>query len=155
MNINFELELLSASRTMLTNVMSNLSKDELLKIPDGFNNNIFWHLGHIVVSQQRLIYSRSGLPINISNEYEENFKIGSSPKDWNTTPDFTEVKESLLSTVEKLKEDLKKDIFTNYEPLTVSLGCTINTHLEALTYTTFHESEHIGNIKYMMKLNKI
>jgi hypothetical protein len=152
MNIDFELEILTASRIKLAKIMSDLSDEELLTIPKGFNNNIFWHLGHIVVSQQRLIYSRSGLPINVSSEYEENFKIGTSPKDWKETPDFLEVKESLFITVEKLKEDLKKNIFINYEPLTVSMGVTLNNHLKALTYANFHESEHTGNIQYLIKM---
>jgi hypothetical protein len=149
---NFELELLLASRAKLTCIMEEVPESVLLSIPEGFNNNILWHMGHIVVSQQRLLYMRSGLKMNVSEAYLDNFKKDTSPKTWTIIPDIQEIKTSLLSTAEILKADLKNEIFKTYDPFQTSMGFMVNNYLEAFVYTTFHEAEHTGNIQYMIKI---
>ena len=152
--VNFELKLLQASRIKLHKIITSLSEDQLFKIPKGFNNNVIWHIGHCIVSQQRLMYLRSNLSMYISDELNEFFKINSSPATWKKKPDLLEIREAILLTVEKLNEDLKNDIFKTYEPLRSSMGFMINNHLEAFSYTNFHEAEHTGNIQYLIRMNE-
>jgi hypothetical protein len=49
------------TRTSLLNMISGLSLEQINKVPEGFNNNIIWNLGHLVSAQQGICYSRSGL----------------------------------------------------------------------------------------------
>ncbi|MDA1182771.1 MAG: DinB family protein [Bacteroidetes bacterium] len=150
---NFEIDILDGSRNRLKNILDDVSEKVLLTIPDGFNNNILWHIGHCVVSQQRLMYMRSGLPMNISDEYHDNFKIGTSPNNWVKTPDIVEIRESLIATAEQLKEDLEKEIFQEYTPFVIpSMGFEIKNHLDGLVYANFHEAGHTGNIQYLMRI---
>lgn len=154
MDINYEIELLQTNRNKLTKIIDASSKELLFEIPKGFNNNIIWHIGHCVVSQQRLIYMRSNLPMHIPEDFNECFKIGTSPLTWTEEPDLSEVRKSLLVTVDKLNEDLKNNIFKSYEPMKTSMGLMINNHLQALTYANFHEAGHTGNIQYLIKILK-
>jgi hypothetical protein len=152
MDLNFELRLMESSRLRLLKIMEQLPEEKLFSIPAGFNSNPLWQIGHCVASQQRLIYMKSGLSMHISEAYAENFKNGSSPATWTSKPDVNEIKASLLSTVARLKEDIAKGVFTQYESFTTGMGFLVNNHLEAIVYANFHEAEHTGNLKYLVKL---
>ena len=52
---------------------------QLNKIADGFKNNLIWNVGHIITTQQGLIYRLSGLPVMISKEFHNKYKYGSLP----------------------------------------------------------------------------
>ncbi|MES2829791.1 MAG: DinB family protein [Bacteroidota bacterium] len=148
----FECQLLRASRTRLLQLAERIDYEILLKIPDGFNNNILWQIGHCITSQQRHMYMRSGLPMYISNEFMEFFKIGSSPASWKVTPDVNEVKHLLIDTVDRLESDIESGLFVNYEPFALPIGFQVENHLQALQAATYHEAEHSGVILTYLKL---
>ena len=62
----FEFDILSASRTRLLRLLETVDNKVLFKIPDNFNNNIIWQIGHCITTQQRHMYLRSGLPMYIT-----------------------------------------------------------------------------------------
>ena len=148
----FEFEILKASRTRLLQLVETVDNKILFKIPETFNNNIVWQIGHCITSQQRHMYMRSGLPMHISQEFMEMFKIGSSPYTWKRSPDIDEIKHLLLYTVNQLSKDLKAGIFADYHPFSLPLGITVNNHIQALQAANFHEAEHSGIIFSYLKL---
>lgn len=148
----FEFEILKASRTRLLQLIETVDNNILFKIPDSFNNNIVWQIGHCITSQQRHMYMRSGLPMHISQEFMGMFKIGTSPHTWESTPDVDEIKHTLLYTVDQLSKDLESDIFVNYQPFSLPLGISVNNHIQALQAANFHEAEHSGIILNYLKL---
>ena len=152
MNERFECEILRASRIRLFQLIDTSNQELLFKIPEGFNNNIIWQIGHCITSQQRHMYMRSGLPMYITNEFMESFKIGSSPATWKTTPDVNEVKQLLIETVDHLESDLESRLFVNYTPFELPIGFQINNHLQALQAANYHEAEHSGKIFTYLKL---
>ena len=151
-NERFECEILRASRTRLLDLIEKSNHEILFKIPAGFNNNIIWQIGHCITSQQRHIYMRSGLPMYISKEFEELFKIGSSPNSWKVTPDVNEVKHLLIYTVDHLESDLASGLFVNYEPFELPIGFQVKNHVQALQAANYHEAEHSGIIFTFLKL---
>lgn len=148
----FEFEILKASRTRLLQLVETVDNKILFKIPETFNNNIVWQIGHCITSQQRHMYMRSGLPMHISQEFMEMFKIGSSPHTWKSSPDIDEIKHLLLYTVNQLSKDLQAEIFVDYQPFSLPLGITVNNHIQALQAANFHEAEHSGIIFSYLKL---
>ncbi len=124
----------------------------LFKIPEGFNNNIIWQMGHCITSQQRHMYMRSGLPMHISKTFEAAFQIGSSPASWTIVPDIAEVKHLLIYTVNRLEADLQAGIFRYYEPFSLPIGFQVTSHLQALQAANYHEAEHSGMILTYLKL---
>lgn len=151
-NERFECEILRASRTRLLQLMETIDYETLFKIPEGFKNNIIWQIGHCITSQQRHMYMRSGLPMYISKEFMESFKIGSSPSSWKITPDIIEVKHLLIHTVNCLESDLKSEIFVNYAAFDLPIGFRIKNHVQALQAANYHEAEHSGKILTYLKL---
>jgi hypothetical protein len=148
----FECEILRASRNRLLQLTETIDYEILFKIPEGFNNNIIWQIGHCITSQQRHMYMRSGLPMYISKEFMESFKIGSSPASWSTTPDLNEVKHLLIYTVNQLESDLESGLFINYEPFELPIGFQVKNHVQALQAANYHEAEHSGRIFTYLKL---
>ncbi|GAB2684888.1 DinB family protein [Mucilaginibacter koreensis] len=153
-DINFEFEILKASRARLVQLIATTNHEKLFQIPDGFNNNIIWQIGHCITSQQRHMYMRSRLPMHISVDFEASFKIGTSPRSWKTIPDVNEVKHLLMYTVNQLESDLKSELFTTYEPFDLPMGFRVNNHMQALQAANYHEAEHSGKIfTYLRLLN--
>lgn len=142
----FACEILRASRTRLFQLMEIIDYEILFKIPEGFKNNIIWQIGHCITSQQRHMYMRSGLPMYITKEFMDSFKIGSSPGSWKTIPDINEVKQLLIETVNHLESDLESGLFVNYEPFNLPIGFQVKNHVQALQAANYHEAEHSGKI---------
>lgn len=59
--MNEVFEFIINSRTAFIKLVDSLTIEQLNKIPDGYNNNIIWNFGHIVVSTQTLCYVRTGI----------------------------------------------------------------------------------------------
>ena len=62
------------NRELFLELVNSLSIEQLNKIPEGFNNNIAWNFGHIVVTTQTLCYVRSGVKPDMKFLSEQNIK---------------------------------------------------------------------------------
>ena len=67
------------SRRIYLSYFENYSLDQLNNIPNGFNNNLIWNIGHIVVTQQKLIYRGSDLQGYISDELFKKYQSRTKP----------------------------------------------------------------------------
>ena len=137
-------------RAMTLGAIENLSDEQLLTIPEGFSNNILWNLGHMVLSHQYFLYYTSGLDMTVPPTMLATFARGTSPKDWESTPDIVEIKALAMTTMEQWEADIKADKFQNYEGMNV--GTQLETAEDAATFNCFHEGEHLGIIKSIARL---
>ena len=64
-------EITRLSRKIIAEYLEHYTLEQLNKVPEGFNNNLIWNIGHIVVVQQMLVYNLSGLPMMVSQEMVE------------------------------------------------------------------------------------
>ena len=142
----------TTSRNMVSKFLSGYTLDQLNTIPEGFNNNIIWNIGHIIVSQQLLVYKLSGLPMVISDELVEKYKKGTKPEQILTQAEVDEIKSLLSETISQTKADYDNKIFKNYMEYTTSTGGHVLRNAEdAMAFSNFHEGLHIGN---MMSISK-
>lgn len=154
--MDFIFEVLPNTRKYLKNVLENNSLEDLNKIPKGFNNNIFWNVAHLVVSQQVLVYKLSGLPLLVSDELVEKYKKGTKPEAPVTQSEVEEIKALLFTPIEKTKEDYYNGVFKEYqEYVVVTTGNTLRSVEDALQFTVFHEGLHIGYIQALSRAIKI
>ena len=150
--MHFTLEVLSNTRKFYNKFLEKTSLDDLNKIPQGFNNNIIWNIGHIVVTQQLLAYKLSGLPMIVSDSMIAKYMKDTKPEGFVDQKEVDEIKQLLFSTIEKTKEDFDNDVFKDFKDYTVSTtGNTLTNIDDSFQFILFHEGMHLG---YVMALSK-
>lgn len=150
--MNPDILVLKASRKSLFEYASALSEQELLTIPEGFKNNILWNIGHILVSQQRLHYGLSVIPLHISRRFIVWFAKGSSASEWKQEPPIPETLSLITSLADQLEKDYEKEIFEQFNPYVTSNGMTLNSIEESIAFNNYHEGLHMGKIQALLKL---
>lgn len=139
------------NRKVLEDYLQNYSLEQLNKVPEGFNNNLIWNIGHIIVVQQLLVYKLSGLPTMIPDEMIAKYQKGTRPETDATQEEVDEIKRLLYVTIEKNQADFDNHIFKAYHEFTNNLGFTIRSAEGAVAYNYYHEAMHLG---MMMSIRK-
>ena len=141
------------NRELFLNLADNLTIEQLNKIPEGFNNNIIWNMGHIVVSTQSLCYLRTGVRPEMKIPFIKKYGKDSKPDSFITLQEIDELKHQLVSTIDNIEEDVKGDIFKNITPYTtVTYKYEMHSIEEILTCTLAHDSLHFGYALAQKKL---
>lgn len=139
-------------REMVLDTLKDYTIEQVNKIPEGFNNNIIWNLGHMITSQQGICYKRAGLEAIVPEDFFNTYKSGSKPERFISQGEYDELKELFFSTLDKLEEDYAAGIFTNYTPVMTRYNVELTNIGEALAFLPFHDGLHIG---YIMSLRKL
>ena len=139
------------SRGLYKNFLDNYSLEQLNTIPQGMSNNLIWNIGHVIVSQQKLVYALSGLPMHISDSLFEKYQNGSRPDGKTTQAEVDEIKKLLSEMVEKTKSDFESGIFKEFHPYQTKTGFYLETLKEAVEFNNYHEGIHLG---IMMSIKK-
>lgn len=139
------------SRTTYLKFLENYSLEQLNKIPDGMSNNLIWNIGHIVVSQQGLVYRLSGLPMMVSTEMMDTYKNGSVPTGNATQEEVNEIKSLLISTMNQTISDYENGVFKEYTPYETKTGFSLQNLNDAIQFNNYHEGIHLG---FMMKIKR-
>ena len=139
------------SRGIYLKFLENYSIEQLNTIPAGMSNNLIWNLGHVVVSQQKLVYALSGLPMHIPDSLFEKYQNGSRSDGKTTQAEVDEIKKLLSEMVEKTKADFKAGVFKEYHPYQTKTGFHLGTWKEAMEFNNYHEGIHLG---IMMSIKK-
>ena len=141
------------NRELFLELVNGLSIDQLNKIPEGFNNNIAWNFGHIVVSTQLLCYVRPEVKPDIDISFRTKFQKGSKSEGFISPEEIDVLKQQLLSTIDVIEQDVKHGVFNNIKPYsTHTYGYEMNTIEEILTCTLAHDSMHYGYAAAQRKL---
>jgi hypothetical protein len=144
-------EITRTSRKMVAPFLENYTLEQLNKIPDGYSNNLIWNIGHIVVTQQLLVYKLSGLPMMVSDEMVEKYKKGTKPEGIATQTEVDEIKELIFKTLDQTEADYSDKKFSTFQQYPTSPGFILNNAEDAIAFNSFHEGLHIG---IMMSLRK-
>ncbi|WP_017259607.1 DinB family protein [Pedobacter arcticus] len=144
------------SRQAFIHLLDSLTVEELNEIPAGFNNNIIWNFGHIVVSTQTLCYVRTGiLEDAVAVKYNEEYKKDTKPTRFIHTEEIAELKALALSTIQNIKEDYQKGVFGPIQPFATSTyKAEMNSFEEILITTVGHDNIHFGYALAQRKLVK-
>ena len=149
--MNTQLDITLQTRKILYKILKNTSRENLLKIPDGFRNNIWWNIAHVVVTQQLLVYKLSSLPIKISQELVDKYKKGTVPDGTVTDDEIDEILGFLFSTLEWTIKDFENGLFKKFNEYPTSAGVTLKNVDDAITFNLFHEGLHLGAILSLQK----
>jgi len=143
--------ILEHNRKIFYKILNHYTLNQLNKVPEGFNNSIFWNVAHCLVVQQRLMYLLSGNNIHIDQKWVSNYDKGTFPKTPATTKDLDDVKTLLFSTLDSLDKDIKNSIFKKYSSFTTTTNQLIDSFESAFTFILFHDGIHLGSILAIRK----
>ncbi|SHF97725.1 DinB superfamily protein [Flavobacterium micromati] len=149
--MNSTFDITRTSRKIASQILQTYTLDQLNKIPEGFNNNIIWNIGHIIVVQQMLTYNLSGLPMMISNAMVEKYKKGTKPEHIVLQSELKEMQTLLLETIDKTEADFITKTFKDFHEYPTSTGFILTSAADAMAFNYFHEGLHIG---IMMSIRK-
>ena len=143
------------NRKILYNYLTDTPSELLHKIPKGFNNNIWWNIAHVVVTQQKLVYGLSGLPLNISKELVEKYQKGTFPKEKPSEPEVGEIKKFLLELPEQTIKEYNQGVFKNFKSYMTTPKVELNSVEDAVAFNVFHEGLHLGSILALARAVKV
>lgn len=147
-----ELGITLQNRKNLLAILETTSKEDLLRIPKEFRNNIWWNIAHVVVTQQILVYKFSGVPMLVSEELVAKFMKGTVPDGAATDSEMEQIANALVSNIERTQEDFDAGLFKNFTPYTTSAKVTLNNVHDAISFNNFHEGIHLGSIFALRKM---
>ena len=145
-SVAYTLKITYKTRVILKNYLETISLEDLNKIPEGYNNNVFWNIAHLVATQQILVYKFSEVPALVSDELINKYRKGTKPEAEVTQVEVDEVKALLFSTLDQTEEDYKAGKFKTYNSITTSMDSTLTNVDEAIAYNNFHEGIHLGSV---------
>ncbi len=149
--MNFPPEALKTTRIFAESLAEGLSDEALNTVPEGFNNNIIWNLGHLVAAEQGVLYVRGGAQPRVAPEFLKAYARGTRPEGPVSCEGITEVKSLLTSTLPTLEADFAAGAFAGYVPWKTPYDVDIRSVDEALQFLLFHEGLHCG---YIMALKR-
>ena len=147
-----QLAFIRYARNGIVNIMDEMSLGQINHVPEGFNNNLVWQLGHLIVALQNYCYINAGLPSMLEESFIERYKNGTKPEGSIDEAEFITMKNLATSTLDQLEKDLQSDTFANFEPKTLGNGIQINSIADALEMMVFHEALHYGEVKILKRL---
>lgn len=147
-----QIEIIRETRSYLLENLKDLTTEQLNRIPEGFNNNIIWNLGHMIAAQQGVCYIRAGLTSHMPEDFINIFKSGTKPERAFSEAEIEDIKKLLLSTIDQLEDDYNNKIFGGYTGWTTRYSVEMNSIDDAITFLPFHEGLHSGCCNAVKKL---
>lgn len=154
MNIDYDdyVERYKKVREYFLSLIDELSTDQLNLIPPGFNNNIIWHMGHVVAAQQGVAYLKSGKSLIVSKDIFDEFKPGTKPEKFYSRDAVENIKSLFISTLDVFKEDLNSNSFESFVPFSTRYGVELKDIKMVTEFLLYHEGLHIGFANALKKI---
>ncbi len=134
------------TRKTLHGHLLNTPKEDLFKIPKGFNNNIWWNIAHVVVTEQLLVYKLSGESVNMPEEIIEKYRKGTFPEGIPSDEEIDLISSLMFSLPEQTANDYEKGIFKDFKSYMTSAKIELKSVEDAIVYNTYHEGIHLGSV---------
>ncbi|CAG5084817.1 DinB family protein [Parvicella tangerina] len=150
--LSYSFEVLGVTRNNVLNLLDELSYEQLIKVPEGFNNSILWNAVHNLTVQQLLCYRLSDLELSVDEKFIDPFKKGTTGKEVISEELIAEFKQVYITSIAQLREDYKMGLFKTFQEYTTSYNITLKSVEEVINFNNTHEGLHFG---YMMALKKL
>lgn len=147
------LDKLEDERKLLLERTKDLTVDQHNIIPPGFNNNIIWNMGHILVVSEDLLYGNSPYQRPVHEFEKSSFQKGSAPDEIIGKDDISIIRHSLRQTAQYYKMCTGIDKPGNRVNTGSNFGFTMISD-EVMRFLLFHEGMHYRRIGQLMEIVK-
>ncbi|WP_318343721.1 DinB family protein [Flagellimonas baculiformis] len=144
-------DILLKNRKILHDHLQNTPKEDLFRIPKGFNNNIWWNIAHVVVTPQLLLYGLSGLDFTIEKELIDKYRKGTFPDGEPSKLEMEKISAYLFSTVKLIQLDHSHGKFKTFKEYMTTPKIALTSPEDAIAFNVFHEGLHLGAIGALKK----
>ncbi|MFP7334311.1 DinB family protein [Shouchella clausii] len=136
-------EQLNTYRGELLNMVEDVTEEEAEIVPRGFNNNIRWNLGHVILDQYLWIrvLTKEDMPVSLA--FNQWFGYGTDPSHFtDETPSLAELISLLREQPRLIEQDYRDRLEEEFPPTDMGM----HTIEQVLVRTIFHEGLHMGAI---------
>ena len=139
---------LETYREDILNSLDGISAELAEMVPNNFNNNIRWNMGHIYLDQYLWIENLTKEKTEVPDIFHKWFGYGTTPVHFSTeTPSYMELKKLLKVQPIKLMENYGQRLEEEYPPTEMGM----RTIEQVLIRTIFHEGIHFQAINDIKK----
>lgn len=144
----YTLKIIDSIRQQTIAAVKDRSNEQLNKIPEGFNNNIAWNFGHIIISGYSLVYKVTGVDPDFVIPYFEKYRKGSKPESPVTPEEIAALIELSNTFTRSVHEALNAGRFTDISEYTTgTFGLPITAIEEMLITVACHDTLHWQTIR--------
>ena len=147
---------LKVVRSNTINSLKELSESQADLVPEGFNNNIRWNLGHIYLVQEKFAFGFLPEPTQMPEGFTELFARDTRPSEWKVQPPtLPELIKLLEDQTTRIKDELDNRLDEAVaKPFNMPSGLILKTVGEFLTFSMYHEGQHVQTIRMLKKFIK-
>lgn len=140
------------AREYLLQLIHRLSLEDLNKIPEGFDNNIIWNIGHLISAQQSICYLRAKVRPTVDSDILRAFQPGSTPQKLLSITEITSLKTVFVKSIDDFAQDFSNDLFDEYRPWVAQpYGMKVDNIVDAMDFLMYHEGLHTGYVMAMKR----
>ena len=138
-------------RKQIIDELEQHSLKQLLYMPMGYKNNLFWNAAHVLATQQLIHYYLTDTRMLVDIDFIQKYKKGTLGNTDATEADVKELKEMLENTPIQLFKDYRSEKLSYYKSYKTSFGITLESIEDAILYNNIHEAMHLGYMHSMKK----
>lgn len=147
MNKAIDLKQFELTRGVLIKFMETLDTKTADKQPEGFNNTIHWHIGHVLTAAESFMFGKEFK--HLPSDYPGLFGYGTKPSEWKTEGPSLEV---LMSQLQEQAQRIKVIPAESFEKKLSEPFLGLETVGELYGMMLYHEADHIGQMKAMKRI---
>src|SRR5699024_2051291 len=142
---------LDFTRESFIKFVKNLDEKTVDIQPEGFNNTIRWHVGHVLVVAEKFLFGDPEQSTKTPANYHDLIQPGTKPADGTAKgPRLPETTHNLEDHINRLNA-LTEDYYATKLPFTFPFA-NFETYGDLYGLSIPHEAEHLGQIKVLNRI---
>ncbi|THH40516.1 DinB family protein [Neolewinella litorea] len=130
----------------------SMSLSQLNQVPEGMNNNLIWNAGHVIATQELLVFALGGHRTPSGKDFINRYRKGTRPEGEAGAEEYGLIRAELLDGHRRLREACTDLDWSAYNPYETSFGITLSGLEEAVEFNNLHEAMHFGTMIALRRL---